>query len=298
MNAVYLPYENFERRNSFFYNYHTATHEYEYYNRLETHDFYEIQLYQNSAHDSSELLGHVTIGSQEYPVFHNDLILVDIFKPHKTEIESEHYSRYCVHIAPSFLNSINLPETDLFAFFDASRNPPVPLNISKRQSEQTVQLFRLLDVQRSPHGDDLYKQGILCLLLADMFNLYHDRLSANPPEKKTALLPQIVQYIDMHLDSPLLLEELSANLHFSVSYLCHYFKNCTDTTLKRYMMDKKLELSKQLLAVYPVTEVAEKVGFNSYNSFYRFFKNNSGVSPNDYKNSLIMPHGRPSSSVE
>lgn len=47
-----------------------------------------------------------------------------------------------------------------------------------------------------------------------------------------------------------------------------------------------MELAKQLLPLYSVTEVSEKIGFNTYSSFFRVFKKQFGVSPSDFKNKL------------
>ena len=288
MNVMYLPQAEFGSKNKFFYNYYTADAEYIYHDQLQYHDFYEIQLFKNKAEDPQELLGYITLDGQEIPLYHNTLLLIDMFKQHKIEIKSKNYIRICFDISPNYIYFASSKESNLLNLFK-SGNPTVPLlRITEEQGKRFMEVYHTLNLPTLTEGLDIYEKGLLFLLLANLFDISASHLlsSSQKEDKSVSLIHDIIQYIDEHIENQLSLDELSEALHFSTYYLCHVFKESTNLSLKTYITDKKIELAKHLLAVYPVTEVAEKIGFNSYSSFFRTFKKLNGISPSDYKTEL------------
>lgn len=288
MSAIYLPQAEFGSKNKFFYNYYTADAEYIYHNQLQYHDFYEIQLFKSHAEDSQELLGCMTLDGQEIPLYHNTLLLIDIFKQHKIEIKSKNYIRICFDISPNYIYFASSKESNLLNLFKRS-NASVPmLYLTEEQGKRFMEVYHTLNLATLSKGLDIYEKGLLFLLLANIFDMSAPHLlsSSVKEDKSISLIHDIIEYIDEHIENQLSLDELSEALHFSTYYLCHIFKESTNISLKTYITDKKIELAKHLLAIYSVTEVAEKIGFNSYSSFFRTFKKLTGISPSDYKTEL------------
>ena len=182
---------------------------------------------------------------------------------------------------------VSSAETNLLNFFQKSTSSPLRI-LDTKQSEQLIQLFYDFGEPKISNGYDIYKKGVLCMLIAHLFDICYTNFysSAYYEDKNITLIFEIIQYIDTHIRNKLSLSELSTELHFSTYYLCHSFKKYTNISLKKYILDKKMELAKQLLPLYSVTEVSEKIGFNTYSSFFRVFKKQFGVSPSDFKNKL------------
>ncbi len=285
--SVYLPQIEFESKNRFFYTYYTAKEEYIYHNVLQYHDFYEIQLFQSKIQDKEEILGYITLSDKKYPITHNALVLINIFEQHKVEVTSENYIRFCIDVMPDFIYFVSSAETNLLNFFQKSTSSPLRI-LDTKQSEQLIQLFYDFGEPKISNGYDIYKKGVLCMLIAHLFDICYTNFysSAYYEDKNITLIFEIIQYIDTHIRNKLSLSELSTELHFSTYYLCHSFKKYTNISLKKCILDKKMELAKQLLPLYSVTEVSEKIGFNTYSSFFRVFKKQFGVSPSDFKNKL------------
>ena len=75
--------------------------------------------------------------------------------------------------------------------------------------------------------------------------------------------------------------------HFSLtpSNLSHYFKNCTGQNVLEYVQALRKKESCRLLAESddPVQIVGEKVGMPNVSSFIRFFKQQTGITPGQYR---------------
>lgn len=285
MNAIYLPQDKFNAKNRFFYNYYPSDNEFPHYDQLQYHDFYEVMFFRSTSGDPNEILGYMTLETERIPLYHNSVVLVDLFKRHKIQINSKNYNRYCFDIYPDFIHFASSTESNLLSLFSQTANPNPMLRLNAEQGGHVLESFQNLHQPLLSFGNDIYQKGVFCFLLANLYDIYHNHFSdtSAKEDKNQTLLLQVIQYIDSHIENQLSLEELSEALHFSTYYLCHSFKKYTNISLKKYIMDKKIELAKQLLSIYTVTEVAEKTGFNNYSSFFRAFKKLTGISPSDYQ---------------
>lgn len=92
---------------------------------------------------------------------------------------------------------------------------------------------------------------------------------------------------DIGLDD--LAEHIQHNRYKVSQVINTYFSKNFYTFLNEY----RVREAKHLLATEPslsVKAIMYEVGFNSKNSFYSAFKKNTGVSPNDYRNTVAYGH--------
>ena len=81
---------------------------------------------------------------------------------------------------------------------------------------------------------------------------------------------RILMYIESHLNEIHSVEELSGALHMSRSTIYRLFSRQLNTSLMAYIRTQKCLLARTLLAEgASATEVASRLGFNHYSSFYR-----------------------------
>ena len=100
---------------------------------------------------------------------------------------------------------------------------------------------------------------------------------------------QIIQaaeyYIKSHMGEKILAKDVARHVNLSDVYFTSYFKLKTGVNFRDYVIRIKMEHAKGLMERkpdMPVAEVAAAIGYDDYRSFYRVFKQNTGVSPSDY----------------
>ncbi len=123
-------------------------------------------------------------------------------------------------------------------------------------------------------------------ILCDFLRAYNGEKSITELNFKNndVLLYNMLCWLDENYLSYKNLEELSAKLSYSESYLSHLFKNGMHCSISDYVLDKKLSFAADLLKTKEksVTEIAEITGYASLHSFSKAFKKKYGISPSDY----------------
>ena len=95
------------------------------------------------------------------------------------------------------------------------------------------------------------------------------------------------RYIDLHFKEALTLEQLADEGHMNKFYLSHAFKKEYGISPINYMISKRIEESKYLLAEtdLSMSQIAQLLGFSSLSYFSQVFRRTQGVSPKEYRQS-------------
>ena len=92
------------------------------------------------------------------------------------------------------------------------------------------------------------------------------------------------KYIDQHYASDINLDLLAFVRYTSKYHLLRLFKRYYGITPRQYLIQKRIEIAKKLLAEgMSVTECCFEVGFDSPGSFSSLFKRRVGCPPSEYK---------------
>jgi len=90
-------------------------------------------------------------------------------------------------------------------------------------------------------------------------------------------------HIDNNLDTKLTITLLAKEFHIGTTRLKQGFRKYFKRTVYRYILERRMEKAKQLLAAgMRVQQVAAETGY-SLTGFSKIFKNYVGVSPMEYK---------------
>lgn len=103
------------------------------------------------------------------------------------------------------------------------------------------------------------------------------------------LTSQLCQYIREHAVEMTSLEELSREFSYSYSYLSHHFKRVAGYSIKDYWDHYRFEHVLQLMRdpTLSITEISERVHYQSIHTFSRSFRSKFGMSPSEFRKMLI-----------
>lgn len=92
-----------------------------------------------------------------------------------------------------------------------------------------------------------------------------------------------LQIINSHLAEPLTLDRLAASCYVSKFHLVRLFRAYTGLTPHQYILSKRLQQARRLLAQgVPATRAAIQCGFEHYSGFYDAFKKHTGCTPGQF----------------
>ncbi|MCI5838322.1 MAG: AraC family transcriptional regulator [Christensenellaceae bacterium] len=115
------------------------------------------------------------------------------------------------------------------------------------------------------------------------------------PEKLvdyTDTIRRALNYIDEYFLTDVSKEQLAAISTYSYDRFRHIFKNVMGVSPKQYIINKRLEYSKSLLANTDesITEISYKCGFSSTSHFIQVFKQATDLTPIAYRKQLRSEH--------
>ncbi len=125
-------------------------------------------------------------------------------------------------------------------------------------------------------------------LFESLIQLFGTINSAGDEEKE---IEKIRAYIDEHYLTIESMEEVADEFGYNYTYLSRMFKNKAGESMSRYILNKKLDLAKEMLRTrteLKVTEISDLCGYNDYRYFGRVFKNEVGVSPSEYRDGMMQ----------
>lgn len=123
------------------------------------------------------------------------------------------------------------------------------------------------------------------------------RVSYGSPNAQQAQLDLAITFIDNHLDRKIAQSEVAASCGLSVFQLSRLFKRYTGHTFQDFLLQRRLEEAKRLLANpgASITDVCFSVGFRDLSYFTRTFQRLVGLTPSAYRLSPAVDDGAPSS---
>lgn len=121
--------------------------------------------------------------------------------------------------------------------------------------------------------------------ITDLFIQYADLISQYLQDRKDGIILDAKQFIQNNMNKKIQAEDVAAHVNLSASYFTIYFKAKTGTNFRDYVLSIKMEHAKHLLesGQANISEISYAVGYDDYRSFYRAFKNHTGMTPSEYQ---------------
>lgn len=162
----------------------------------------------------------------------------------------------------------------------------IPYIFTPDRSEQFKRVF--FDVinlfqSKGENRELLCKAKLLELIAMILSQFEGSRTGVN--ESSCSAIENIKGYIDNNFRQIITLDSLAMQFGMNKFTLLRTFKQFYGVNIISYYRGKRLEFAKKLLCdtALSVTSVAEQMNFPDIYSFSRFFKTNTGVSPQQYR---------------
>ena len=139
--------------------------------------------------------------------------------------------------------------------------------------------------QKNPGYEDVCQAYMEILII----RLMRSTALAVPSESQTVSTNRqcaaVRRYIDLHFKEPLTLEQLAEVGHMNKFYLSHAFKKEYGLSPINYMITRRIDESKYLLAEtdLSLSQIAQLLGFSSLSYFSQVFHRTQDISPKEYR---------------
>lgn len=249
---------------------------------LHHHDFYELYLFISGSVNYS-------IESRNYHLSPGDILLISPNELHQPTFgrKQQSYERFVIWIDKGYLQEFTALGYDLTQCFDTSLPGHTNLLHPDNSTRQilTVLLDRiLLELESDEFGGTFMAE----LCMAQLMLLINRLASRSPkssdiPDKSSDLVAGVLEFINEHYAEDLSLDLLANKFFISKYHLSREFNRLVGTTVHRYITQKRLAISKQLLSEgIASSAVYQHCGFGDYSNFYRAFKTEYQLSPKEY----------------
>ena len=114
------------------------------------------------------------------------------------------------------------------------------------------------------------------------------RLARNqtlPTKDSKNAVSETINYINMNFESELTNTNIAKTVGYHPYYLNRLFIKHTGQSIHRYVLTRRIEEAKRLLlnSTLTLSDISERVGFNSTSHFSSYFKQMAGISPHQYR---------------
>lgn len=203
-----------------------------------------------------------------------------------------------VHSA-SFFNMIISSKSHSMKFFKrgAFKVPASSIPILRTLMNEAEKTYQVSEppLKIRPDAPDDGVQTVINLTELFLLSLRRQirNASTSPYDYKNSVCPlsskEISDYLKEHINKKVTLDDLSSHFHFGKTCLCEQFKKNTGKSIMDYFIDLKIAKAKVLLREtdYAIQGISDFLGFDSAEYFSRLFKNRVGISPREFRKTLI-----------
>lgn len=247
------------------------------------HDFHKILLFLSGR-------SAYTIEGKTYQLSPQDIVFVHAGEIHRPlPALGAPYERIVIYIAPELLTRYRQGEDDLAACFSSAHRPSNVMHLTTGKTHDL--LFHMEKLERtacaSGFANALYTEMLFVefMILLNRALIDHE-LDANAAAISDEKIQALLTYINDHLTEPLSIDRLAARAYVSRSHLMHRFKAATGYGVRQYIVSKRLLLARSRLADDParsISEIAALSGFSDYLPFFRAFKAQYCMTPQEWR---------------
>lgn len=233
----------------------------------------------------------------KYVVNEGDILLLEAGSIHKGyEHSTKGTSFYWVHFSfNNEYNTINASEAidhiSLYKnnpYYDGLNCSVLIPNLAKNLNLDRINvLFRqLLHLSQSTYYTNHSVNYILTSLLIEITEQVISNYKTLEKSITVDKLPEILQWIKIHITNNISLQDVAFEFNFSREYLARFFKKKMGMSMQEYINYLRISEAKQMLCKshLKVKEISNALGFIDEKYFLKLFKKYENLTPKQFRN--------------
>ena len=247
-----------------------------------SHTYYELYFFINGDID-------FLINDCPYHLLPDDMVIIPPGVRHHAVARdnSKSYQRIVLWLHESFIKKLIEKSLDYNYAFKKAQDDKIYVYHNFSSIEEV--LFDMIQENaQNRFGTTSRLMIVLEDLILSINRIIYEKDNQIKPKRSSDLFEDILDYIDSHITEQIRIEDLAREFYVSKAHISHIFKKNHEISVHKYITQKRLSLFREALAQKgEITPTYLNCGFNDYSSFFRAFKNEYGISPNDYKMELL-----------
>ena len=266
---------------------------------------YEVDVYysesddslqhENHYHYSHELIYIVegntdfVISGIQYTVAENTLVIISNLEPHANIVRSgAPYKRYVLLLPHPFCMMMIREPLLLSILIHRPKDFSHVIRLDSKLTEKIHSLFELI-IEEFNAKKAFWNVRCATIIVDMLLSIYRERSDAFPNYTNSENIGDIVkiqEFIALHIESPITLDNLAKRFYISKYHLSRMFKAITGFCFKEYLILYRLNEAKNLLisTEISVTVISQMIGYRDVNHFIRIFCQRERITPLQYRN--------------
>ncbi|MGO4109068.1 response regulator transcription factor [Paenibacillus sp. YAF4_2] len=157
------------------------------------------------------------------------------------------------------------------------------IGLNKFELSDKPQIQPLLNMLMNPIIHRTWEQAVD--ILKELSLLFFEFQRSQTSMVKNDVIGKLKTYIHQNLSGDLSLTNLSEQVYLNPEYMSRLFKQAEGVTLSDYITALKLDKAKEQLSLpnLYVQDIASNLGFSTAGYFTRFFKKETGLTPQEFR---------------
>jgi AraC family transcriptional regulator len=233
------------------------------------------------------------VGDRLHPLTRDTAILVNAWEPHaKIHERAQRSTVLALYIEPEWLAATDrrMSAAGLRGFFPRSC-VTIPPHVRQLAD-------RLIDEMFDANPDDQLKwEGVLSELMMSVLHAFSawrdgadmERAGSRPAD---ARIGRAIRFMRGNLGGGFSFDDVARESHLSRPHFFYLFKECTAVSPAIFFNTLRMEeaFSQLTGAATTVNAVANRLGFSEPHHFTRFFRQNLGIPPSEYRKTVELFH--------
>ena len=155
--------------------------------------------------------------------------------------------------------------------------------------ERAIQNFGCRFTLDIPNELNRWNRTSILVWTERCFLEYRNRSDKTSQQNTNPVIESIKQYVHEHYTTELFLSDIATAMNYSEAYFSRLFSQHFGESFTAYLTGVRIDMAKSLLVATTssVRKIGAAVGYNNSNYFTKVFRRATGLSPSEYRSSLL-----------